>query len=194
MIIKDGAGSGSEARVNASNKLDIHGVTQSEALYSIESGDGYNINTGLITAIASDSSLLYVKNNENKDLVIDTIFVAGFNGITHSDDPYLTIRRNPTGGDLISDATAVSSNVNRNFGSSNTLSVTAYKGKNGGTITGGDVLGILALQQGARDAFPINLIISKGQSISLQLTANVSSGSASYYAAMTCYLKNSNFK
>ena len=119
-IIEDGKGGGKSAQVDSSNRLRTHAVSETEALHSAEEGTAYNINTGLIT-ITGDATLIYLKNNEENDFVINSVALGSFEGITHSDDPYITIVRNPTGGDLISDATAVSMNQNRNFGSSRTL-------------------------------------------------------------------------
>ena len=148
MIFEDGKGTGSKARVDANNRLHTQSVTEPEGLHSTEGGDAYNINTGLIS-ITGDATLQYIKNNEDKDLVIEAIAIGSFEGITHSDDPYITLVRNPTGGDLISDATAVSMNQNRNFGSNKTLSADAYKGKVSGTVTGGDNIAILQVTPGS---------------------------------------------
>ena len=51
--------------------------------------------------------------------------------------------RNPTAGTIVSGASAVAMNANRNFGSANTATAAIYSGKVGGTLTGGTDLGIL---------------------------------------------------
>ena len=188
MKIEDGKGKGVWAQVDASSRLRTHAITEGEALHAAEEGNAYNINTGLIS-ITGDATLLYLKNNENSDIVIDAIAVGSFEGITHSDDPYLTVVRNPTGGDIISDATAVSMNANRNFGSSNTLVADIYKGKVGGTMTGGSDLAILQATPGGRSFYPLQLVLAKGSTIGVKLTANVSSGSANWYCAFICFKK-----
>ena len=188
MKIEDGTGSGKLAKVDSENRLRTSSVTETEALHAAEEGRGYNINTGFISVIGN-ASLIYLKNNGDSDVVLASIIVGLFNGITHSDDPYFTITRNPTGGDIISDATAVEANVNRNFGSSATLTVNVYKGKVGGTITGGTNFGKLQLNPATRNFYGVEIVIPKGSSIALALTANVSSGSANGYAAFICYEK-----
>jgi hypothetical protein len=188
-IIRDGAGKGNQLKVDANNRAHTQSVSESEALHSAEQGDAYNLNTGLIS-VTGDATLCYIKNNEDQDLVIEAIALGSFEGITHSDDPYITLKRNPTGGDLISDATAVSMNANRNFGSNKTLTADVYKGKVGGTITGGTDAAILQVTPGGRSFYTINFILPKGSSLAVDLTANVSSGSANYYAAIICYLKD----
>ena len=187
-IINDGTGKNFSMRVDSSNRARVHAVTESEQLHAIEEGDGYNINTGLIS-ISGDGTLLYLMNSEDRDVVIESVVVAGFKGITFSDDPMLTIIKNPTGGDLITDATAVDMNTNRNFSSNNTFIGLAYKGKTSGTITGGSDIGIFKLNQNGRDAFGLNLLLQRGDSVALKYTGNISSGSANYYAAISMYVK-----
>ena len=187
--IEDGKGGGRSAQVDDQNRLRTHSVTETEALHSSEEGKAFNINTGLIS-ITGDATLLYIKNTEDADLVIEAIATGSFDGITHSDDPYLTLVRNPTGGDLISDATAVSMNQNRNFGSSRTLSADAYKGKVGGTVTGGNDIAFLQASGGSRGFYTIEFILPSNTSMAIKLTANVSSGSANWYCAAICFVKD----
>ena len=187
--IEDGKGSGKDAQVDDQNRLRTHAVTESESLHASEEGNAYNINTGLIS-ITGDATLMYYKNTGEKDFVVEAIALGSFEGITHSDDPYITLVRNPTSGDLISDATAVSMNQNRNFGSSNTLNGVAYKGKVSGTVTGGNDIAILQATPAGRSFYSINFIIPKGNSIGIKLTANVSSGSANWYCALIGFEKD----
>lgn len=187
MKIDDGTGSGKQVKVDTKNRLRTHSTTEPEPMFATIEGDGYNLNTGLIS-ITADATILYLKNNEDRDFEIEAIAVGAFEGITHSDDPYITIIRNPTGGDLISDATAISMNQNRNFGSNKVLTVDVFKGKVGGTVTGGNDIAILQVSPGTRSFFSINWILQKGSSIGIKLTANVSSGSANYYIAIIGHL------
>jgi hypothetical protein len=185
--IKDGAGAGYGMKVDKINRAHTLSTTISESVSGSKNGDSYNLNTGLIS-ITGDATLIYIKNNEDVDLVIEAIALGSFEGITHSDDPYITLVRNPTGGDLISDGTAVSMNQNRNFGSSNTLTADVYKGKVGGTVSGGDNIAILQATPGGRSFYTINFVLPKGASLAIDLTANATSGSANWYAALICYL------
>jgi hypothetical protein len=189
MKLQDGTGSGNEAKVDNNNRLHIQSVSETEALHAAELGNAYNINTGLIS-ITADATLIYLKNNEDEDLVVESIAIGSFEGITHSDDPYITIIKNPTSGDLIADATAVSINENRNFGSSKSLTGDAYKGKVSGTITGGNDAAILQVAPATRSFYNVDFILPKGSSIAIKLTANVTSGTANYYAAIICYIKD----
>ena len=188
--IEDGKGSGRDAAVDSENRLRVHAVTESESLHSTEEGLSYNINTGLIS-ITGDATLLYYKNTGDKDFVVEAIALGSFEGITHSDDPYITLIRNPDGGNLLSDATTSGVlNQNRNFGSTNTLNGVAYKGKVGGTVTGGDDIALLQATPGGRSYYTINFVLPKGSSLAIKLTANVSSGSANWYCAIIGFEKD----
>ena len=190
MIIESGTGNGKKWKINNSNLAEVHGITETEEQHATEGGDAYNINTGYIGSITTDATLLYIKNNETQDLVINAFALGIDSGGTHSNKPYLTLVRNPTGGDLISDATAVSMNQNRNFGSSETLTVDAYKGKVSGTLTGGNDIAILQATPDGRSFYTINLIIPKGSSIGIKYTANLSSGTEQIYCAAIVHLKD----
>lgn len=189
-MIEDGTGNGYKLKVGSDNRLQARVVTEDEVIHAAESGKAYNWNTGLIS-ISGDATLIYIKNNSTEQLVITGIAIGAFDGITHSDAPYLTLVRNPTGGDLISDATAISMNQNRNFGSTETATVDAYKGKTSGTLTGGNDIAILQTSKTGRSFFTIDFILTKGVSLGIKLTANRASGSANYYCALIGYFKDS---
>jgi hypothetical protein len=187
--ILDGKGNGYRAKVGQDNRLQVRSISEAENVHNAELGNGYNFNTGLIN-ITGDASLIYIKNNSDLELIIQAIALGSFEGITHSDDPYITIIRNPTGGDLITDATPVDMNQNRNFGSSKTAIADVYKGKVGGTITGGNDIAILQATAGSRSFYSIDFVLPKGSSMGVKLTANLSSGSANWYAALIGYFKD----
>ena len=75
--IEDGKGKGFLAQVDERNRLKVSGITESEAIFAAQTENAYNINTGYITigggVGAVDSSLLYIKNNEEKDFVISAL-------------------------------------------------------------------------------------------------------------------------
>lgn len=187
--IKDGTGLGREAKVDPDFRLHTHSVTLSENLEAGTEGESFNLNTGLIS-FSTDGTLLYLKNNEDDDLLVEAIAIGSFEGVTYSDDPYITLIKNPTGGDLINDATAVAINETRNFGSSRALVADVYKGKSSGTISGGSDTAILQVTPGGRSFYTIGFILKRGNSLAIKLTLNESSGSANYYAAVICYLRD----
>jgi hypothetical protein len=191
MIVNDGTGTGNSAKVDSNKRLHTQAVTESESLHSAEIGDAYNISSGQV-AFTGDGTLLYIKNNEDQDLIIEAIALGTDGGGTYTSSlrPFITVVKNPTAGDLITDATVVAHNVNRNFGSNKTLTANAYKGKQSGTLTGGDSLGIFQTSQAGRDFFTIDLILPKGASIGITATNGLSSGTANIYCAAVCFLKD----
>lgn len=188
-IIKDGTGKGSELKVGGDNKLEARAVIEEEVISRCSDGDAYNFNTGLIS-ISGDATLIYLKNNFSENMVITDIAIGAFEGITHSDIPYITVIKNATGGDLITDATAIDMNQNRNFGAKKSADIDVYRGKTSGTITGGEDVALLQINKTGRAFFSLDLILQKGSSIAIKLTGNVSSGSANYYCALIGYYKN----
>lgn len=189
MKIIDATGTGNGLKVGADNRLQARVINEPEVVHNGELGNAYNFNTGLIS-ITADATLCYLKNNSDNSFVFTAVALGIGDGITYTDFPYLTCVRNPTGGDLISDATAVDMNQNRNFGSSKSASVNAYKGKVGGTLTGGNDIALFQLNKTGRSYFAIDFIIPKGGSFGFKLDANVSSGSANCYLAVIGYFKD----
>jgi hypothetical protein len=187
--ITDGTGSSRASRVDENNRLHTHSVGVSEVVHSTEKGLAYNINTGQLS-ITADATLLYLQNNELQDLVIEAIALGNDGGGTHSSRPFITLIRNPSGGDLITDETPVAMNQNRDFGSSNQLIADVYSGKTGGTVTGGNDIAILQSTTGGRDFFTINFVLNQGSSVAISYTANLSAGTALIYAAIICYLRD----
>jgi hypothetical protein len=189
--IDDGTGSGQSARVDTNKRLHTQSITETESLQSAEDGDAYNISTGQIS-FTGDGTLLYIKNNQDQDLVIEALAIGTDGGGTYTSSlrPFVTVVRNPTGGDLITDATNVPDNVNRNFGSSKTLTANTYKGKQAGTLTGGDSLGVFQTSQAGRDYFTIHMVLPKGASIGISATNGLASGTSKIYCAAIVYLKD----
>jgi len=186
----DGTGKGFLSRVDANFRLHTQSVTESEGAHSTEVGDAYNINTGNITFSAA-GSLLFISNTEDKDLVIETLVIGVGTAGGTSDMGEITIASNDTAGDLgFSDNTAVSMNANRNFGSSKTLSATVYKGKSGGTSTGGADVILAYSGTNTRVALSIGLILPKGNNIAVTYDPKLSSGSVKAYCACICHLKD----
>ena len=177
------------ARVDAANRLSVFATSQSEVEHATAKGDAYNINTGLVAYTgSSESSLIYLKNNESRDLLI-TQFIIGLQDLsaTVTDRAIATLIRNPIGGNIVSDATAVDMNINLNFGSSKVLDIDIFKGKDGGTISGGNDGGIFAGSGGMRLPIEIPMVIPSGSSFGLKIDLNTSGG-GDIYSAIVCHL------
>ena len=197
MIIENGVGNATKARVDGNNQLHIFAVTEDEQNSAAENGQLYNINTGLIALTGtSDSAILYFKNNESpingeSNIIITSIIFGLYTrSATVTNSATATIIRNPTAGTIIDDATAVSMKSNANFGSSNTLDSLIYKASGTGkTLTDGTDHAIALLSEG-RTAIPeLNIDLAKGSSLGIKVDLNTSGG-ADIYAALVCYRKD----
>jgi hypothetical protein len=197
MILKDGTGTGSTAHVNEAHMLRTFAVTENEQAHATEKGNSYNINTGTIALTGtSESALLYFKNGEsplngNSDYVVVAIAVGmGTRSGNVSDSAAITIIAGPDTGDIISDATAVDMKSNANFGSNNTLSSNSliYKGKDGGTISGGRDHALLYMTDGRLFA-PLSIELPVGASVGVKIDLNTSGG-ANVYCALIGYRKD----
>lgn len=192
-IIKDGTGKGYSAKIDSGNNLHTVSIQETKIQNAVSEGNAYNINTGEIALTSStESAVLYFKNNESplnseSGISIDTIIVGVLDGGTVGNDCKITILKNPTAGTIVSNATAVDMNQNRNFGSSNTLDSLAYKGAEGYTFTDGEDFGIVYQSQGSRAVIPIDVILEKGNSIGVKIDTNTNSGTTNVYAALVLH-------
>ena len=170
----------------------VYAVTESQFTAAAIKDAAYNINTGLITGLTGTAghSMLYFKNDEapingESRIIIDAFALwTGTRAATVTDDPVWTIIKNPNGGDIISDATAVSINSGSDFGGNSEISTTsyAYKGKNGGTITSTD--GDHAIIAGTGRIYAgVPIVLRRGNSIGISVDINTS-GACQAYAAI----------
>lgn len=180
-------------RVDKSGRAQVFSVSRSSAEQSVEESGAYNINTGLITlTTAGESGILYFKNNESTDFDIDQVVVilGPSTGGSATDTTRVRIYKNPTTGTLISGASAVDINSNRDFGSSDTLaSSLAYKGAEGNTITDGSSHVESLVSPGNRVVFNISEVLRKGNSIAISLEPNDSNTSMKVMCALVGHQK-----
>jgi len=173
MLIEDGEGQGYKAGVDKNHRIQALCVSLDAGQEGATNGDTYNVNTGTISLTsANESALMYLKNNGTKDVHVTTIGYLIGNSTGGSGDLNLDVIRNPTAGTLVSGASAVDVNINKNFGSTNTLTVDAFKGAEGNTLTDGDVA-YYSLQPNSGRAYLITtgtLVLPQGSSIGVNVT------------------------
>jgi hypothetical protein len=190
-IKNGGDGDDRGAHVDANNQLHAYSITRTGGEDAVIKGNAYNINTGTIGLTANtESAILYFKNDEAPVNGETSIFIEAIaigigtddNGSTRTEKSTITIVRNPTAASF---STAVDMNVNRNFGSSNTLSTTtlAYKGAEGATLTGGDDLAQF-YQNTARGYYGINLELPRGSAIGIKINTLTTAGTTDVYVAL----------
>ena len=189
--IRDGAGGRHLQRVDKNFRAHTFSITEPELVDANRQGDAYNINTGLITLTdAVDTPVIYLKNNELKEMVIEAVVFGIFDstGGSSTADVYATFVRNPTTGTIISGATNVDINSNRNFGSANTLLADTYKGATGDTMTDGVDHILVRADTGTRSFVSINEVLPQGTSIGVKIKPPTSNTSVSVYVALVLYL------
>jgi len=188
--IKD-ADTGYVAHVTTDGELLTRSVTESEEIAANEKGNAYNINTGVITLTdANETSVMYLKNNENDNLVISGIVLGLWASDGDGLDMMTTFTRNPTTGDIITNENNVAINSNRNFGSGNSLLADAYVGASSETKTNGSDHILVRITEESRSFIGINEILPKGSSMGINVTPPTSNTSMNMYAAVICHLEN----
>ena len=84
---------------------------------------------------------------------------------------------------------AATININRNFGSSNTLTADAFVGAEGKTLTDGDVSLSAYGFPSSRSVIGLSEILTKGASLGVRVTPGTSNSSMSVYCAIVCYVQ-----
>ena len=194
--IKDGTGSSNESKVDKNKQLHVFGITETEQQQATDFGNSFNLNTGWIPGVSGTTALMYFKNDEDEPFVIDAIAVGLGRDTNDTDVQTIRLIRNPTAGDIITQATPVDMKQNRNFGSSATLKTTslAYKTTNINTdFTDGDDIAIFAQNDNGRLFASIDFELVKGSSLGITIDTETT-GNFKVYATIIGYLKSDSNK
>jgi len=187
--IKDGTGNAYGLEINKQNKAQTLAVSETIAAHHAFSGEAYNINTGTFSLTgASKSALLYLKNNEDEPLIVTALFYLIGSNTGGTGDHLIQVERNPTGGTLVSGGAAFTA-VNRDFGSSNTLSADLIKtDTENQTLTGG-VVAIESIFSGeGRQVLTVGaIVLRKGNSIGVTITPKPSTSAMDIQIALSVY-------
>jgi hypothetical protein len=172
--IIDGTGTGNRAKIDKHKRLHVDAITFGRSEQEVELGNGYSVNTGTFSlTTANKSACLYLKNDEDFDLVL-TIMVYILGNSNANGDCTIDVLKNPTTGTLIDGAVAAEmAGVNRNFGSSLSLKDTTlvYKGAEGNTFTNGTKVISSIVQTPSRTPIIIgDIVLPKGSSIGFDVT------------------------
>lgn len=166
--IQDGTGTKLKVKVNSENRLLSQTINESEFDHAVGKGEAYNINTEFLTITgSSEVPLLYIRSNEDRDLVLNAWFIGtDANAGTATRLTLLRLYKNPTSGTIISSGTDLNA-VNRNFGSNNQLDCIAKKGGDGFTVSGYESTPVLYQTQGTqqRNFGTVQLVLTKGSSV-----------------------------
>jgi hypothetical protein len=166
--ITDGTGKGNSAGVDRTNRLLVRNVSETIFQNAAEEGEAFFIGTPIITATtAGESALIYIKNNEDDQLVLGAFFLIAEATASGSPNMFrINWYRNPTS---ISSGTAIPA-LNQNFGSSNTLDADIEYGAEGSTVTGGSLAATLSFPIGQFNQLDANLVLEKGSSVAITVT------------------------
>lgn len=192
MQVQDGSGGGYRARVDKRKRLHVDSVVFNRSELEVEEGNGYNINTGVINLTsANKSAVLYFKNNEDDPIVITALFYLFGDSNVSAGEILIDVIRNPTAGTIVSGAVdAEMAGINRNFGSSKTLTGDIYKGAEGNTITDGDKI-IESLFSDSPGRYTVSvgdIVLPKGSSIGINITPPSGNTSMNVEFAIACFL------
>jgi len=187
----DSTGKEYGVKVDSENRAHVDAVSKDTSINAALNGESYNINSGSITlTTGNESGVIYLKNNEEKHLVIKEIIVIVGSSTGGSGEGEVKIVKNPSTGTLITAATNASIVENRNFSSSRELEASVYRGIEGATVTNGDTFATTT-----RSAFPTvitfdasAIVLAKGNSIAVNFTPPTSNTSQSIKIAITAYL------
>ena len=135
--IIDGTGSGRKAKVDSNNRLHVRAVSSTELSNAVLHGEAYNVSTGAITLTSGNESAVgYFKYDGDDPIIIKEILVIINPSTGGAGASTIKIKKNPTGGTIISNAVTVSTASNRDFSSAKSIDGSLYKGVEGDTITG----------------------------------------------------------
>ena len=187
VTIKDSS-TGYIAEVNSSKRLQTRSVTVSEQQQRSIDGYGFNLNTGTIALTsANESAVMYVKYTGTKTLHIQSVAV-GVGKLGVSTDPVLVkMYRNPTDGTIVTNAVEGSQFENKNFGTATQLTSDFYKGVEGDTLTGGNLIAQFYANQSNRLFADIDFILPPQTSIGISLTPNDDGTGGNVYVALICH-------
>lgn len=169
--IIDGSGKGYRASVDSDLRLSTTAVSESRFDNATKEGCSFNINTEFITVTNStETPLLYLKNNEENDLIVEAWFIGtDASAGTATRLSLMKVYPNPTGGTIISGGTDVSI-VNRSVGSTDTLDVDCKSGGDAFTLTTTTTPVLYQTQGSSSRAFgTVRLAIKKGSSIAVTM-------------------------
>lgn len=188
-IIQDGTGTRFKAKVDKDARLHVNSVQRSQSQQAILLGYGYNIGSGVVTlADANESGIFYLKyNGENVFVIREILAILGTTD--GSGNGTIRIYKNPSTGTLITNASDVGTNQNRDFSSSNVLDADIYKGQQGATITNGSNFATTSRSEFTNPiAFDADLIVlKKGNSIAVSYNPPAGNTSQTAIIACTCF-------
>lgn len=193
---------GTNARVSDTQRVAVEAITQEEQDEAAVKGWKFNVNTGDITLTnATKTSVLYIKNNGDYDIVINNLIYNLGNTTGGSGDVLIEALRNPTAGGIITNANNVAIGptvaANENFASTNLLEGLFYKGATGETALSGQD-GLTLSTRSADNAIRImlsqlDLVLPKGTALGIDYTPPSGNTSQICQFIAACHVRHPDF-
>lgn len=186
-INEDGTGTGSSQKIDTTNRAWTRTITENEQREATFCGEAFIVGSGLITLTnASQHAMLYLKNNEPRDLVIKAVNITS-NKSTGGVEcvAFMTVLKSAT---AMVGGTSSTSN-NNNIASSITLAADITQGAMCATITGGSTLIATFVPIQTFHEIDTSLVLPKGSSIAFLITPPASNTSLKIAIALETYLR-----
>ena len=184
--IKDGTGGGYKVEVTSSNRLKATSIVLNESKNANSIGESFLISSGYVTyTAATNQALLFIKNNEDRDLIVDR-FNFNLQSSTGGavDFGRFIFYKNPTS---ITNGTTRTP-VNLNFGSSIEFDIDAESG-NGSTssFVGGSTFASPLVGEGEVFFIEGNVVLPKGTSLGISYVPPASNTSQEVAVALNIF-------
>jgi hypothetical protein len=197
IYIADGEGNARSAGVDSRYRLKVAALIETESNYATTRELKFNINTGDIELAGTKTTVLYFKNNELNNVIIDTLIYNLGTSAGGSGDILLDVIRNPTVGDIITNANDVQLGTgieaNLNYSSNRVLECLAYKGASGETPVTDGLEQILTRNPNTSGRIPISpgggLLLGRGNSLAINYTPPVGNTSQFCQFALNVYVQ-----
>lgn len=173
--IVDGTGKGYELKIDSTNRALTRCVTESAQIEAAQDGDSFQIGSGAVSLTsANESAVLYIKNNEDRDLQLTAVNITSTAMTGSSANVFLAkVYLEGTG---LSAGTSTSA-LNNNFGSNKTLDADITAGQEAATVTGGTASGAFYIPSETFFNTGIAWVIPRGITLALSVTPGASNTS-----------------
>lgn len=186
--IEDGKGRGRFAGVDSTGRLEVSAATLTEEILATYSGEAFGIGTATVAfTAATQSAILYVRNLDPRPLVLDRCRVMLGTATGGAGDWVINFLRNPTAGTIITNALAAGI-TNVNHGSNIEPDLTAYRGVQGDTLTGGTGGNFPIKSSGdGQIIFEFGRILPTGSAFGIVLTPPPGTTAANVFCQLRAY-------
>lgn len=166
--IVDGRGTGNRANVDSNGRLSVLSISFTEQENASIEAKSFQIGSGVVNLTsASESALIYIKNNEDRDLLLTGVNVTSGSSTGGTGNVFLA--KVYLSGTALSAGTSASA-LNNNFGSSTTLSADITQGQEAATVTNGVLSGAFYIPIDTFFNTDIAWTLPKGTSVAISGT------------------------